>query len=121
MANAVLRSFCSVNAVVSSDSADGTSSAANAPWQARAVISMAKLTEAPPAGRIMCRNQQPDHALTSRIALDRQLRSVFAAYSQGPATRGAPIGAARAIGTRRALPVARTWSAPLRAAYVPPG
>ena len=46
--NALPRSFCSVNVVVSSDSADGTSSAANAPWQARAVTSMAKLTEAPP-------------------------------------------------------------------------
>ena len=37
-----------MNVVVSSDSADGTSSAANAPWQARAVISMVKLTDAPP-------------------------------------------------------------------------
>jgi hypothetical protein len=37
-----------LNVVVSSDSANGTSSAANTPWQARAVTSMAKLTEAPP-------------------------------------------------------------------------
>ena len=48
MPNALPRSFGSVNVVVSSDSAEGTSSAANAPWQARAVTSMAKLTEAPP-------------------------------------------------------------------------
>src|SRR6266567_2939370 len=48
MPNALLRSFGAVNVVVSSDSAAGTSSAANAPWQARAVISMAKLTDAPP-------------------------------------------------------------------------
>ena len=48
MPNALARCFDSVNVVVSSDSADGIKSAANAPWQARAVISMAKLTEAPP-------------------------------------------------------------------------
>src|SRR5437867_4379817 len=48
MPNALPRSAWLVNVVVSSDSADGTSNAANAPWQARAVISMAKLTEAPP-------------------------------------------------------------------------
>jgi len=35
MAHALARSFASVNVVVSSDRADGTSSAANAPWQAR--------------------------------------------------------------------------------------
>ncbi len=37
-----------MNVVVSSDSAEGTSSAANAPWQARAITSMTKLTDAPP-------------------------------------------------------------------------
>src|ERR1700730_7147825 len=47
-ANARLRSFGAGNVVVSSDSADGTSSAANTPWHARAVISMTKLTDAPP-------------------------------------------------------------------------
>src|SRR2546423_1062608 len=42
MPNALPRSFGSVNVVVSSDSADGTRIAPNAPWQARAVISMPK-------------------------------------------------------------------------------
>src|ERR1700746_3805406 len=48
MPNALPRSAWLVNVVVSSDSAAGTSSAANAPWQARAVIRMVKLAEAPP-------------------------------------------------------------------------
>jgi len=48
MPNALPRSFGSLNVVVSSDSAAGASSAPNAPWQARAVTSMAKLVDAPP-------------------------------------------------------------------------
>ena len=53
------RSFGSVNVVASSDSADGTSSAANAPWQARAVTSMGKFTEAPPMAETA---GEPGHA-----------------------------------------------------------
>ena len=60
MPNALPRSFGSVNVVVSSDSADGTRIAPNAPWQARAVISMAKLTEAPPIGRDAGEAEQAD-------------------------------------------------------------
>ncbi len=48
MPNALPRSFGSVNVVASSDSAAGASIAPKTPWQARAVTSMAKLTEAPP-------------------------------------------------------------------------
>ncbi len=66
MANAVLRSFCSVNVVVSSDSADGTSSAANAPWQARAVISMAKLADAPPIAETTANPARPVRNVTLR-------------------------------------------------------
>ena len=42
------RSRGSVNVVVSSDSAEGASSAPAAPWKARAVTSMPKLCAAPP-------------------------------------------------------------------------
>ena len=66
MPNALLRSFGSVNVVVSSDSADGTSSAANAPWQARAVISMAKLTEAPPMAETTAKPARPVRNVTLR-------------------------------------------------------
>jgi hypothetical protein len=66
MPNAVLRSFGSVKVVVSSDSAVGTSSAANAPWQARAVISMAKLTEAPPMADTPAKPTRPVRNVTFR-------------------------------------------------------
>ncbi len=66
MPNALLRSFGSVNVVVSSDSADGTSSAANAPWQARAVTSMAKLTEAPPMADTPANPARPVRNVTFR-------------------------------------------------------
>ena len=57
--NALPRSFCPVNVVVSSDSADGTSSAANAPWHARAVTSITKLTEAPPTADTPAKPARP--------------------------------------------------------------
>jgi hypothetical protein len=62
----VLRSFCWVNVVVSRDSAEGTSSAANAPWQARAVISMAKFTEAPPMAETTAKPARPVRNVTFR-------------------------------------------------------
>ena len=55
-----------MNVVVSSDSAEGTSSAANAPWQARAVISMAKLTEAPPMAETTANPAKPVRNVTLR-------------------------------------------------------
>src|SRR6476659_8661309 len=66
MPNALPRSAWLVNVVVSSDSADGTSSAANAPWQARAVISMAKLTEAPPIAETPANPASPARNVTFR-------------------------------------------------------
>jgi hypothetical protein len=47
-ANALPRSSGSLNVVVRIDRAAGASSAPNTPWLARAVTSIAKLTEAPP-------------------------------------------------------------------------
>jgi len=46
--NALARSAGSVNVVVKSDSADGASSAPNAPWNVRAAASMANDWAAPP-------------------------------------------------------------------------
>jgi hypothetical protein len=66
MPNALPRSFGSVNVVVSSDSADGTRSAPNAPWQARAVISMPKLTEAPPMAETPAKPSSPIRNVTFR-------------------------------------------------------
>src|ERR1700722_17079837 len=66
MPNALPRSFGSVNVVVISDSAAGTSSAANAPWQARAVTSMAKLTEAPPMAETPAKPTSPVRNVTFR-------------------------------------------------------
>ena len=66
MPNALPRSFGSVNVVVSSDSADGTRIAPNAPWQARAVISMAKLTEAPPMAETPAKPSSPIRNVTLR-------------------------------------------------------
>jgi hypothetical protein len=56
----------SVNVVVSNDSADGTSSAASAPWQARAVTSMVKLTEAPPTAETPAKPASPVRNVTFR-------------------------------------------------------
>ena len=66
MPNALPRSFGSVNVVVSSESADGTKSAANAPWQARAVTSMVKLTEAPPMAETPAKPTRPIRNVTLR-------------------------------------------------------
>src|ERR1700757_3970297 len=66
MPNALARSLGSVNVVVSSDSAEGTSSAANAPWQARAVISMVKLTDAPPMADAPANPARPVRNVTFR-------------------------------------------------------
>src|SRR5215472_16546229 len=61
----------------------------NSPWLVSVLVHASTfkrvLTSAYSAviGRMMRQRQQLDHALTSRIALDRQLRSVFAAYSCG--------------------------------------
>ena len=66
MPNALLRSFGSVNVVVSNDSAEGTSSAANAPWAARAVMSMAKLTDAPPMADTTANPARPVRNVTLR-------------------------------------------------------
>lgn len=46
--NTLPRSLGSVKVVASNDNAEGTSGAANRPWQARAVTSIPKSTEAPP-------------------------------------------------------------------------
>jgi len=64
--NALARSFGSVNVVTSTDSAEGTSSAANAPWQARAVTSMAKFTEAPPMAETPAKPTSPIRNVTLR-------------------------------------------------------
>ena len=56
----------SVKVVVSSDSAEGTRIAANAPWQARAVISMVKLTEAPPMAETPAKPASPVRNVTFR-------------------------------------------------------
>src|SRR5581483_8036694 len=66
MPNARPRSFGSLNVVVSSDSADGTRIAPNAPWQARAVISMTKLTEAPPTAETPAKPASPIRNVTLR-------------------------------------------------------
>ena len=52
--------------VVSSDSADGTRIAAKAPWQARAVTSMTKLTEAPPMAETPAKPTRPTRNVTFR-------------------------------------------------------
>ena len=57
-----------MNVVVSSDSAEGTSSAANTPWHARAVISMAKLTDAPPMADTTANPASPARNVTLRPA-----------------------------------------------------
>ena len=79
-----------MNVVVSSDSADGTSSAANAPWQARAVISMAKLTEAPPMADTPAKPARPARNVTFRPS-----RSA----SQPPASSKLPNASVYAVTT----------------------
>jgi hypothetical protein len=55
-----------VNVVVSSDRADGASSAANTPWVARAVTSIGKLTEAPPTAEAAANPASPVRNVTLR-------------------------------------------------------
>ena len=66
MPNARFRSAGLVNVVVSSDSAAGASSAANAPWLARAMTSMAKLTDAPPTAEATANPTSPVMKTTLR-------------------------------------------------------
>jgi len=63
---ALPRSFESLNVVVSSDSAAGASIAANTPWHARAVTSIAKLTEAPPTAEATAKPTRPVRNITFR-------------------------------------------------------
>jgi hypothetical protein len=97
MPNALPRSFGSVNVVVSSDSADGTSSAANAPWQARAMISMAKLTEAPPMAERL-------NVLAARV---RERPAVLMAQERAQELHGLKVGLNRTgrlpLGSQMAL------------------
>jgi hypothetical protein len=55
-----------VNVVVSSDTAAGARSAAKTPWQARAVTSIVKLTEAPPAAEAAAKPASPIKKVTLR-------------------------------------------------------
>jgi hypothetical protein len=66
MPNALPRSFGMVKVVASSDSAAGASIAAKTPWQARAVTSMAKLTEAPPMAEATAKPARPVMNITRR-------------------------------------------------------
>src|SRR5450756_1736993 len=59
MPNALPRSFWSVKVVASSDSAAGASIAPKAPWQARAVNSIGKSTEAPPTADATAKPARP--------------------------------------------------------------
>src|SRR5436853_336046 len=109
MPNALLRSLGSVNVVVSSDSAEGTSSAANAPWQARAVISMAKLTDAPPMAETTANPARPaSEAVGEGAPGDRYDRvpAIAAAVSRrrGAATP-APVRGRSGRGPGRASPI----------------
>src|SRR5580693_8130003 len=66
MPNALPRSFGSVNVVASRDRADGASNAAKTPWQARAVTSIVKLTEAPPTAEAAANPASPVRKVTLR-------------------------------------------------------
>src|SRR5216683_7337196 len=91
MPNALPRSFGSVNVVVSSDSADGTSSAANAPLQARAVTSMAKLTDAPPTAETPAKPTSPVKNITFRPGrAPRSPPARRAAHGRGGRDRSRP-------------------------------
>jgi hypothetical protein len=86
--NALPRSSGSVNVVAIRDSADGASSAAKTPWQARAVTSIAKLTEAPPTAEATAKPTNP----TRKVSL-RPLRSA----SRPPTSRRLPNDSAYAV------------------------
>jgi hypothetical protein len=60
------RSSGAANVVVNRDKADGTKTAAKAPWQARAVTSMVKLTEAPPMAETPAKPTRPTRKVTFR-------------------------------------------------------
>src|SRR5215470_12555547 len=64
--NALPRSLASLNVVVSSDSAEGASSAPNAPWQARAATSIPKLVAAPPTADAVANPTRPVRKVTLR-------------------------------------------------------
>ncbi len=66
MPNALPRSFGTVKVVASSESAAGASMAANTPWQARAVTSIAKFTEAPPIAEATAKPARPVMNMTLR-------------------------------------------------------
>ncbi len=60
------RSLGSLNVVASSERADVASSAAKTPWQARAVTSIVKLTEAPPTAEAAAKPASPVRKVTLR-------------------------------------------------------
>src|SRR5580692_4817986 len=66
MPNALPRSFGSVNVVASSDSAAGARMAPNTPWQARAVTSIPKFTDAPPTADATAKPARPVINMTLR-------------------------------------------------------
>ena len=66
MPNALPRSFGTVKVVASSESAAGASMAANTPWQARAVTSIAKFTDAPPIAEATAKPARPVMNMTLR-------------------------------------------------------
>src|ERR1700756_3253968 len=93
MPNALPRSFGSVNVVASSDSAAGASMAPNTPWQARAVTSIPKFTDAPPTAeataepaeeqqqaaerqRVRRHDPLPVHVAEAQVSLGRRQRDV---------------------------------------------
>ncbi len=66
MPNALPRSFGSLNVVVSRERAAGASIAPNTPWQARAVTSIAKFTDAPPMAEATAKPIRPVMNITLR-------------------------------------------------------
>ena len=66
MPNALPRSFGSVKVVASSDSAAGARTAPNTPWQARAVTSIPKFTDAPPTAEATAKPARPVMNMTLR-------------------------------------------------------
>jgi len=66
MPNALPRSFGSVKVVASSDSAAGARTAPKTPWQALAVTSIGKLTEAPPTAEATAKPARPVMNMTLR-------------------------------------------------------
>src|SRR5690242_2045270 len=100
MPNALPRSFGVVNVVVSSDSAEGTSSAAKAPWQARAVTSMAKLTDAPPMADTPAKPARPVRKVTFRPSRSASRRGLRRGEVGGKPTVGDHVGQLRRVGAQ---------------------